>query len=76
MSPKTPLTSVLAVSRSSATMFVLTLLCALFTLFHFTDFLPIPHVEKTCRQNRSEPGTAVYLNPLMGSMGYVGLLEH
>lgn len=41
---------------------------ALFTLLYFTAFLPIRHVEKTCRQNRSEPGTG-YLNPVMGSMG-------
>lgn len=29
----------------------------------------ICHVERTCRQNRAHRGTAVYLNPLMGSVG-------
>lgn len=70
------LTLALAVNLSSATLFVLTLSFALFSLFHFTVFPPICHVERTCRQNRTECGTVVYLNPLMGSMGFVELLEH
>lgn len=74
-SPMAPLTPVFAVSRSSPPGFVLTLPCALFALLYFTVFLPIRHVEKSCRRNRSEPGTG-YLNPLMGSMGYAALLEH
>lgn len=69
------LTPVFAVSRPSATVFVLTLLCALFTLLYFTAFFSIHHVEKTCRRNRSEPGTG-YPNPLMGSTGYAALMEH
>lgn len=36
----------------------------------------ICHVERTCRQNRAHRGTAVYLNPLMGSMGSEVLLGH
>lgn len=42
----------------------------------FYSFLPICHVERTCRQNRTQCGTVVYLNPLMGSMGFAVLLEH
>lgn len=33
-------------------------------------------VKRTCRQKRAHRGTAVYLNPLMGSMGSEVLLEH
>lgn len=76
MSLRAVLTLALAVNLFSATLFVLTLLFALFSLFHFTVFPPICHVERTCRQNRTQCGTVVYLNPLMGSMGFVELLEH
>lgn len=65
-----------AVNLSSATAFVLTLFFALFSLVYFTVFHSVCHVERTCRQNRTQCGTVVYLNPLMGSMGFVVLLEH
>lgn len=69
------MTPAFVVNLYSATAFVLTLLFALFSLFYFTVFPPICHVERTCRQN-SQCGTVVYLNPLMGSMGLAVLLEH
>lgn len=70
------LTSALVVNLSPATLFVLTISFALFALFYFTVFPTICHVERTCRQNRTQCGTVVYLNPLMGSMGFAVLLEH
>lgn len=70
------LTSAFNVNLSSAIAFVLTLLFALFRLLHSTVFPPIYHVERTCRQNRTQGGTVVYLNSLMGFMGFVVLLEH
>lgn len=70
------LTPTLTVNLSSGTAFALTLSFALFPLFYFTVFPPICHVERTSRQNRTQCGTAVYLNPLMGSMGFAVLLEH
>lgn len=47
-----------------------------FVLFHRFLSPPICHLEKICRQNSSDCTAAVYLNPLMGSMGFVALLEH
>lgn len=47
-----------------------------FFLFYFTVFPAICHVERTGRQSKTECGTVVYLNPLMGSMGFAVLLEH
>lgn len=70
------LTPAFAVSLYSATALVLTLLFALFSLLYFTFFSPICHMERTCRQNKTERGTVVYLNPLIGSMGFAVLLEH
>lgn len=46
----------------------------LFVLFH--SFPPICHVESTCRQSRTQCGTVVYLNSLMGFMGFAVVLEH
>lgn len=70
------LTPASAVSLYCAAAFIVTLLFALFSLFYFTVFPPICHVERTRGQNRARCGTEVYLNPVMGSMGFEVLLEH
>ncbi len=76
MSSLAALTPTFAGNLFSVTALVLTLSFALFSLLYFTVFPPICHVEGTRRQNRTQCGTVVYLNPLMGSMGFAVLLEH